>query len=569
MHGLTARYIVAVFDTNYKIGSIEMDFQFGNAARRFVRTMAGALMCSALALSPAYAGVLVNGQLVLDGNTADPSGAAAPDDWESFPANTAHTNRATGIVADSVPAVFRNGSKDTLDVSTWRYDLGSSPPKTDMKNGYAAAYSDNGDLIINFGADRDSFTGTASLGFWFFKNPVVRNDATGAFINPITGQPATHADGDVLVAFEYSNGGAVTTVRIFKWQAGALSDQGAIGVGPTNVAGVFCDAADRVCGSTNNTSLNIPWAGTVQPGQFFEGGVNITKLLPGSDSCFSTFMATSRSSAEPNASIKNFVISSFPVCRLEVTAVCESAVFQSATNTVLNTLRGRVSNEGGGTVTSVSVTNNPAFNAGTLGYFTCDAGGAPTSTPQSNASLAAGGAICFRGKYTSNTLVTSSTTTASASTGAGMITDTDESSCTAVAPGGLSVTKTCDVDLVAQNNQLAVKINYSGSVTNTGSYGLTDVKVCEAAEVAAGVDPCSVAGHTEISIGSLDAGAVKAYSSSYFPNQALNGSGVSTLTDPEAAIFKDKVSAKGTKPAIVGGGLLQSPATEAACPLCQ
>ena len=45
-------------------------------------------------------------------------------------------------------------------------------------------------------------------------------------------------------------------------------------------------------------------------GQFFEGGINITQLLPGSDSCFSAFMATSRSSAEPNASIKNFVISS-------------------------------------------------------------------------------------------------------------------------------------------------------------------------------------------------------------------------------------------------------------------
>ncbi|MCE3602440.1 hypothetical protein LXA47_02285 [Massilia sp. P8910] len=71
-----------------------------------------------------------------------------------------------------------------------------------------------------------------------------------------------------------------------------------------------------------------------------------------------------------------------------------------------------------------------------------------------------------------------------------------------------------------------------------------------------------------IAIGNLDAGAVKAYSSSYFPNQALNGQGLSTLQNPEAAIFKDKVSAKGTRPAIVGGGVEQSPATEAACPLC-
>ena len=288
-----------------------MNFQFiRDAKQRMTGAVVGALLCSTLALAPAHAGVLVGGQLTLDGNTADPSRASAPDDWESFPANTAHTVRSTGIVADNVSAVFRNGSKDTLDIGTWRYDLGASPPKADIKNGYAAAYSSSGDLIIYFGADRDSVTGTTSLGLWFFKKPVARNDATGAFINPVTGQPATHANGDVLVAFEYSNGGAVTTVRIFKWQSGALVDQGAIGVGPTNVAGVFCDAGDRVCGATNNTSLNIPWAGTVQPGQFFEGGINITQLLPGSDSCFSAFMATSRSSAEPNASIKNFVISS-------------------------------------------------------------------------------------------------------------------------------------------------------------------------------------------------------------------------------------------------------------------
>ncbi|MFB9240406.1 hypothetical protein IV454_24505 [Massilia antarctica] len=130
-----------------------MDTQFiRNARQTMTGAVAGVLLCSTLALAPAHAGVL-NGMLVLDGNTADPSGAAPPDDWESFPANQANTVRATGIVADAVPAVFRNDSKDTLDISTWRYDLGSSPPKTDIKNGYAAAYTDAGDLVINFGAE--------------------------------------------------------------------------------------------------------------------------------------------------------------------------------------------------------------------------------------------------------------------------------------------------------------------------------------------------------------------------------------------------------------------------------
>lgn len=534
----------------------------------------GTLLCATLGL-PAHAGVLT-GPLVLDGNTADPSGALAPDDWESFPAGQAKTERATGIVSDAVPAVFRNGSKDTLDVSTWRYDLGSSPPKTDMLHGYAAAYSASasatssaGDLIINFGANRASFSGTASLGFWFFKNPVVRDDATGSFINPITKAPATHAEGDVLIAFEYTNGGAVTAVRIFKWSGGALADQGTIGVAPTTTPSIFCDAGDRVCGGTNNTNISIPWAGTVQPGQFFEGGVNITRLLPGSDSCFASFMATSRSSSEPNASIKNFILSSFPVCKLDVTTMCEKAEFQAASNNVMNFIKGMVVNDGGGAVSNVVVTNNPAFMPGSVNYFTCDAGGSPTTTPLSAATLPAGGRICYRATYMSNTLTTSNTVTASASTGAGMVTDTDTGSCTAPVVDGLSVTKVCDVDLVAQNNQLVVKINFSGSVSNTGSYGLTDVKICEAPEAPAGVNPCDVPGHVEISVGNLDAGAVKAYSSSYMPNQALNGQGLSTLLDPDAAVFKDKVAAKGIKPTIVGGGTIVSPATEASCPMCQ
>jgi hypothetical protein len=228
------------------------------------------------------------------------------------------------------------------------------------------------------------------------------------------------------------------------------------------------------------------------------------------------------------------------------------------------------SNQCGGTITNVSISSNPAFIAGSVGFFTCDAGGSPTSTPLSPASLAAGGAICFRGQNSSNTLSTFSTVTATASTGAGSITDSDSATCTTSPIGGLQITKGCTVALVVQNNQLAVKVDYSGSVTNTGDYALTDVKVCEAAEVAPGVDPCSVAGHTEIAIGNIDAGGVKPYSGSYFPNQALTGGGLPTLDHPEAAVFKDKTSAKGNRPVIVGGGVQTSTmAAEAECPLCK
>lgn len=554
--------------------------------RRLGGVAASALMIAALGMAPAHA-VLGDGFFELDGNTADPSGAALPDDWNSFPAGQGHTTRITnadltqgpflGIISDTVPAVFRNGSKDTQDVSAWRYDLGSSPPKDDMLHGYAAAYTATtttatttaGDLLIYFGADRAAFNGSASLGFWFFKNPVARNDATGSFVNPATNAPATHANGDVLVAFEYTNGGAVTGVRVFKWvgtgTSGSLVDQGTIGVSPTNVAGVSCGpgTTDEVCGSTNGGNVTLPWNGTIQPGQLFEGGVNITKLLPGSDSCFAAFMATSRSSDQSNASIKNFLLSSFPVCHLTVTKQCETAEYRSASNTVLNTVIGSIVNDGGGPLSNVTLSDAPAFDAGSFGFFTCTAGGVPTSTPKSPSSLAAGDSICYRGQYTSGTLTTSDTVTASASTGTGTVSGTASATCSASPPNpGLTVSKSCDVDLAALNNQLVVKVNFSGSVTN-GPVALTDVKVCEALNVPVGTNPCDVVGHTEIPIGNMAANATAPYSGSYFPST------VPDLTKPELAEFKDQVGAFGTKPAILGGGRQDAVPTEADCFLCK
>lgn len=557
-----------------------------HVCRRLFGAIAGVLIAVALGITPAHA-VLSDGFFELDGNTVDPSGASLPDDWNSFPAGQGHTTRITnpdlsggpflGIINDTNPAVFRNGSKDIQDISAWRYDLGSSPPKDDMLHAYAAAYTATtttatttaGDLLIYFGADRASFNGTASLGFWFFKNPVARNDATGRFINPVTNGPATHGEGDVLLAFEYTNGGAVTDVHWYKWSSGALQDMGTIGVSQTSIAGVSCDPTDKLCGSTNGGALTIPWNGTIQAGQFFEGGVNIQKLLPGSDSCFSAFMATSRSSDQPNAAIKNFLLSSFPVCHLAVTKVCLGAEFQSATNTILNTVGGSVVNDGGGPLTNITVGDNPAFDAGTFGFFTCS-NGLPTTTPQSPATLAAGASICYKGQHTSNTVSTLDTVTASASTGSGTVSGTASTTCTATPPNaGLSVTKICDVDLELVSGKLALKVNYSGSVTN-GDLALTGVEVCEAHEqtYTGTQTPCDVT-HTTHTIGNLAAGASAPYSGSYYPTQALTAGGLSTLADPELTVFKDQVMARGTKPAIVGGGIQNSAPNEATCPLCK
>lgn len=554
---------------------------------RLSRMLAILTIASITCFTPSTAFAVDSGVFELDTNALDQS--ANTDDWESFFVNppTAHTTRTTGIVSDSSPAVFRNGSKDIDDISDWRYDLGSSPPKDDMLHAYAAAYSvdspdiviqgaSDGDLVVYFGADRVAFNGTASLGFWFFKNPVERNDATKRFINPVTGQPATHANGDTLVAFEYTNGGAVTTVKVFVWQNGSLVDKGSIGTAPTTTPGMYCNTAstgapaDSICGGTNPANISIPWNGTVSAGQFFEGGINLSKVI-GGDACFASFMATSRSSSTATASIKNFIIHSFPVCSVSVTKTCASP--QLLGNSIRYSITGQVLNDGGGALQSISLVDNPPLDANSLGYFTCDANGQPTQTSTSAAPLAAGAAVCYRGTITSNTNGPSDTITVTASTGSGSVSDNASATCPQLQVNtGMTVSKACDVDIVQQNSQLVLKVNYGGSVCNTSDVALNNVKVCETHGliIPSGQTPCTVSPRTEFSIGTLAAGACANYqtygTASYFPSNADFGS----LTQPEInpVKFKDQVGAVGTPPAIFNLPQVSAIPAEAQCGLC-
>ena len=554
--------------------------------RRLASVGASALLLTALGVMPAHA-ISTEGLFELDGNVADLNGSGLPDDWASFYVvpSQGHTTQTSGIVPDTTPSVFR-GSKDTQDISTWGYALGSSPPKDDLQHAYAAAYTATtatgstrvGDLLVYFGANRAAFNGTASLGFWFFKNPIALDNPNGRFVNPNTNALATHADGDVLVAFEYTNGGAVSGVRLFRWTgagtAGQLVESGSIGVAPTTNPNVFCNNDDTICGSNNHDGFTLPWNGAIAPGQFFEGGINLSRIL-GGDTCFAAFMATTRTSSTANATIKNFILGQFPVCHLTVTKSCESAVYQAATENVLNTVVGRVLNDGGGLLTNISLVDSPAFDPGSLLFYTCTTGGLPTTTSKLPGSLAAGDSICYRATHTSNTLITTDIVMASASAGQSTISGTATATCTATAPPtGLSVTKICDVDLVADNGKLALKVNYSGSVTNTGGVALTNVIVCEAHErtYGAGQTPCDVPRFTH-TFSSLAPGAVATYSGSYFPSVALGTSiaPATPMTNPADAVFKDQVSAVGTLPAILGGaaaGPVRAIAVEATCPLC-
>ncbi len=70
-----------------------------------------------------------------------------------------------------------------------------------------------------------------------------------------------HTDGDLLVVSEFSNGGVVSTIQVYRWDGGANGT-----LNPNSVAGgvnLDCDivtGGDSVCANVNTATINgVPW----------------------------------------------------------------------------------------------------------------------------------------------------------------------------------------------------------------------------------------------------------------------------------------------------------------------
>ena len=227
------------------------------------------------------------------------------------------------------------GSKDDLDVPSWRYDEASAPDKDEITNAYAAASFDETEgLSLYFGADRFSNDGDAAVGFWFFQEPIdlTQTRSKGAF--EFSGQ---HTEGDVFIVSNFTNGGVVDTIIVYQWLGGELmlaDIDGNPGTDCENTA--LTD--DFVCGNVNDLDAESPWPyepkpnvgvpGTFPPGAFFEGGVNLDAILDDGFGCFSSFLAETRSSQEVRAQLKDFALGQFEICSASI------QIAETATNEV-------------------------------------------------------------------------------------------------------------------------------------------------------------------------------------------------------------------------------------------
>src|SRR5262245_11352017 len=305
----------------------------------------------------------------LDGNAVVNN--APCDDW----ANTVPTKQgasealASVVMADwsgNTTIMTTGGSKDVSDINSWSWkdQLGGLPDKDNITNAYAAAYLENGDLVVYFGADRFANSGDAQMGFWFFKQQVVAvpGQPAGNFQNG-SGQVAVHSNGDVLVLANVTNGGAVVTTEVLEWQNGAL-------VPKTGVENSKCgtNTDPNVCAISNDAPTTAPWAYTPKSGpsgtfptfSFIEGGVNLTQILGANElGCFSSFMAETRSSQSESATLKDFALGSFNTCAITIVKDCPPVSFDPSTNLLTYTFNVTVTNSGFGPIFDIVVTDNP------------------------------------------------------------------------------------------------------------------------------------------------------------------------------------------------------------------
>ena len=261
----------------------------------------------------------------LDGNAAG-NGAT---DWDALGSPLDFTGFIVDPTDDADRGYTTGGSKDTLDVSSWKWKDGDvTPDKDNIANAYAAVFTEQNNLILYFGQNRVlDRNGDANVGFWFLQDSVGLN-SDGSF-------SGTHKDGDILVQSEFTNGGSVSGVHIFKWQGGSLT----LVSNQAQCTGSKLGTADA-CAIVNTGTISTSWAGSITAPYFFEGGLNLSGLFPQAVPCFSTFLTNTRTSQSESAQLKDFALGGIDTCgSIEITKVAQpgdSTEFDYSTTVALN-----------------------------------------------------------------------------------------------------------------------------------------------------------------------------------------------------------------------------------------
>lgn len=535
------------------------------------------------------------------------------DDWVNIATPPNHASATSFVGPNTSPAEAINsnadsiftagGSKDTLGISSgaWKWKNGKPQAKDDIEHAFAGAYTLPGvvngapaacggtnqpgcDTAIYFGMTRFDNSGAATAGFWFFQdgNIGLAGGTLNANKDPIcsvgSGCPFSghHSDGDLLIVSDFSQGGPIATIQAFEWRCsgtGAACDSSGSLVAVTGqLTNLTCNPVSgnsNFCSIANGSAgLSVPFGflnksgqTTLDHGELLEGGINLNVIFPNGLPCFSTFMAETRSSNSPTATLSDLTPPvSFPLCGASITKSCSSASFfndpSTGATSVQYNFTGTITNTGIGNLTNVTVSDTPGgtFIAGSLVVNQPDLSG-------SGGVLAPGATVNYSGSFRTSSAsdTTPNTATVNATSSGGTAISpastswivppatTLPASCH-VAPGPLNITKECSVAVVAVGGGLGIRVDFDGTITNNSGVQVTGLSVTD--------NP-----PTSITLGSttLNNGASTTYSGSYFPSTC-------NTTDGGRCAFTDTASASGSGGA--GTGTISSSPQSATCHLC-
>ena len=443
----------------------------------------------------------INAPVAVASSNPPSSACGPPDDWAALYQNRASTNDCSAYAfafindqtgANDTTYWQGGGSKDAYDpaLGPWLWGPNNvSPDKNDIVNAFAALYNvtdtsnSKNHKILFVGSDRFAVNGDAQMGYQFLQNaaclagpvsgvtsseapcpgttptaptgctPAFTSSNAGYFVDPTTGCPVHHANGDILLLVNFNNGGTLGLSGVFVWacNTGGCATGGqfnqVLSAGAT--AGSTADCAfvgdpNRFCAIPNRSPLpgEPVWPYTAKGGgtsydtsAFVEGGVDLTQIQ-GAGTCFPNFFAETRSSAGPSsglgltAQLKDIAFGKFELCNTQVKTTPQD----SSGNTIgtdTSSTGNSVSVGTGATGVDVQdkavITVNGADSfAGTVSFHlcgpmatssaaTCDSGGAlvkvngsdpttigppsPVTITSDTAHLTEVGRYCFRADY--------------------------------------------------------------------------------------------------------------------------------------------------------------------------
>lgn len=222
------------------------------------------------------------------------------------------------------PTVFTGagGEKNGDRIDTMTFGTGSVPNKDELSNVYAVAHSPAaGTAEVFFGAERVVTDGDSHVDFEFLHDAVTRSAGCAG------GFSGNRSQGDLLLAIDYANGGALGGVSVHRWHCAAEPGpqpadgtpcnppahgpsvphyQDVTSVIPPPAAVVLTNGSAPVaCGGWACRAADGTQIANLPPNAFVEGGLDLTAT--GFSGCGATLLAHTRVAQSFGSALKDFV----------------------------------------------------------------------------------------------------------------------------------------------------------------------------------------------------------------------------------------------------------------------